>query len=152
MEPFGLTQLVSGYTHVSPTGHTSLIDLAIVSSPSYIEHCTVIPPLVNSDHIRIHVCLSLRLPTLQMRSAQPSSRSVWRYSHANFTLAEQLICATDWGDLIDDDIDTSWDNWQSKFLDIMKRCIPKKVLPPKHRNLPWLSKGIVQAVRRRNGL
>jgi len=87
-----------------------------------------------------------------MRSAQPSSWTVWRYSHANFTLAEQLICVTDWDDLIDDDINTSWDNWQSKFLDIMDRCIPKKVLPPKRRNLPWLSKGIVQAMRRRNAM
>ena len=111
------------------------------------------PPLVNSDHLRIHICLSLRLSTSQMTSAQPSSRTVWRYiSHANFTLAEQLICATDWDELIDDDIDTSWGNWQSTLLDIMEKCIPKKVVSPKRRNLPWLNKGIVQAMCRQNAM
>ena len=34
----------------------------------------------------------------------------------------------------------------------MGGCIPPKILPPKRRNLPWLSKGIVQAMHRRNAL
>ena len=31
----------------------------------------------------------------------------------------------------------------------MKQCIPQKVLPPR-RNLPWLSKSLVQLMRKRN--
>ena len=34
----------------------------------------------------------------------------------------------------------------------MEQCIPKKVLPPRRRNLPWLSKSLVQSMRRRNCL
>ena len=34
----------------------------------------------------------------------------------------------------------------------MEICIPKKVLPSKHRKLPWLTKRIVQAMRQRNAL
>ncbi len=30
LQSFGLTQVVTGHTHVSPLGHTSLIDLALV--------------------------------------------------------------------------------------------------------------------------
>ena len=43
----------------------------------------------------------------------------------------------------------SWDNWQQHFVEIMKQCIPQKVLPPR-RNLPWLSKSLVQLMRKRN--
>ena len=30
------------------------------------------------------------------------------------------------------------------------QCIPKKVLPPKRRNRPWLNKSISQSIRRKN--
>ena len=32
---------------------------------------------------------------------------------------------------------------------IMQECIPAGVLPPRHRKLPWLNKGIIQSMRRR---
>ena len=32
----------------------------------------------------------------------------------------------------------------------MEECIPKKVLPPRRCNLPWLNKTLVQSMRRRN--
>ena len=41
--------------------------------------------------------------------------------------------------------------WQERFLAIMEECIPRKVLPPR-RNLPWLNKGTIQSIRRRNNL
>ena len=36
-------------------------------------------------------------------------------------------------------------------MEIMKECIPQKVLPPR-RNLPWLNKNLVQLMRKRNML
>ena len=77
---------------------------------------------------------------------------IWRYAHADFPLAQQLLFEVDWDRIITDDVDSSWLNWQSKFLEIMEICIPKKVLSSKRRNLPWLTKRIVQAMRRRNAL
>ena len=35
------------------------------------------------------------------------------------------------------------------FLDIMDTCIPKSTLPDR-RSVPWMTKEIVQAIRRRN--
>jgi len=32
---------------------------------------------------------------------------------------------------------------------IMQECIPAGVLPPRHRKLPWLNKGVIQSMRRR---
>lgn len=48
-------------------------------------------------------------------------------------------------------IDVCWANWQSIFLSIMDNCIPYSVLKPR-KKLPWLTKEIIQAMRRRNSL
>ena len=91
-------------------------------------------------------------PTAEPKSSRSHARAIWRYSHADFPLARQRIGDTNWDELFTDDIDSSWLNWQSKFMEIMEECIPRKILPPRRRNLPWLSKGTVQSMRRRNNL
>ena len=132
---FGLSQAVTGYTHVSPSGHTSLTDLVLVSSPHHISDCFVIPPLANSDHLGLHIKLDFK-PLAQPKSSRSYARAIWRYSHADFPLAQQRIIGTNWDELFTDDIDSSWLSWQSKFLEIMEECIPWRVLPPRRRNSP----------------
>ena len=41
---------------------------------------------------------------------------------------------------------------KNTFFNIMDKCIPKSVLPPKRRNCPWLTKQLVQVIRKRNTL
>ena len=80
----------------------------------------------------------------------PKGRVVWRYSHANWDRACDLIEAIDWSSLLDPtDINRSWTQWSKTFLSIMEKCIPKATLP-RRKNRPWLSKKILQAMRRRN--
>ena len=50
-----------------------------------------------------------------------------------------------------EDINATWVAWHSSFMSIMEECVPKKIIPSQ-RNLPWLSKTIKQAMRRRNNL
>ena len=61
---------------------------------------------------------------------QPSQHkwTVWRYMHANFEKASEMISGTDWDALAFDDIDQYCSLWQNTFLSIMNECIPKKVL------------------------
>jgi len=70
--------------------------------------------------------------------------------HADFEKACEMISETDWDALASEDIDQYCSMWQNAFLSIMNECIPKRVLPPRRRNLPWLNKGLVQSIRRRN--
>ena len=79
-------------------------------------------------------------------------RIVWDYAHADFDKASQIISETDWNSLFLEDIDVYCARWQQMFLSIMEQCIPKKVLPSKRHNLPWLNKHLVQSMRRRNCL
>ena len=50
LSSFSLKQVVDGYTHSSPNGSVSCIDLALVSNMSQLRKCEVIPPLTDYDH------------------------------------------------------------------------------------------------------
>ena len=125
-----------------------MIDLVAMSSPTLLLTCDTVPPLSNSDH------LGLLLRTQWRQYCQPTNhptRMVWFYKHADWRKARRLIQDTDWNSLITDDINVSWHNWQKHYLEIMKRCIPKRSLPG-HCNLPWQSKSLIQMMRRKNML
>ena len=154
LDYFNFTQVVSDFTHVAPCGSMSLIDLIFTSSPSQILGCDTIPPLDNpnakSYHHGLHVTISWKPPDSQRNHLH--RRTVWRYTHADFAKASRMISETGWDKLFSEDIDLYCARWQQTFLSIMEQCIPKKVLPPRRRNLPWLSKSLVQSMRRRNCL
>ena len=80
------------------------------------------------------------------------SRKVWCYKHADFTKARQLILDIDWDSLLINDIDIAWANWYKAFMEVMKKCIPRRQLPINQRNIPWINKKITQAMKRRNHL
>jgi len=140
---------IRDYTSPNVNGRDSLIDLSFITNPSLLCNCTVIPPLANSDHYGVHTIFNLKSSASTFTSQRP--RKVWCYAHADFSKACHLISDTDWNSIISDNIDHSWMQWQERFLAIMEECIPRKVLPPR-RNLPWLNKGIIQSIRRRNNL
>ena len=135
-------------THVHHSGTSSTIYLLFTSNPSRINDCITIPALSNSDHLGL-------LARLRLKSVNPikaKTRSVWRYSLADWDRACKLIEATDWNSLLDHShFNISWNKWKSAFMNIMEECIPKATLPPR-RNRPWLTKKLIQAIRRRNFL
>ena len=49
------------------------------------------------------------------------------------------------------DINICWNNWKQCFLGIMEVCIPRATLPNSF-SPPWLSKEIIQRIRKRNYL
>ena len=147
MDTYCLSQMVTQFTHVHHNGTKSIIDLLFVSDPQLVRSCFTIPPLSNSDHCGLNIELNLKtIPKASKR------RTVWRYCHADWEKAHRLIEGTNWDSLLDpEDINTSWKNWSAKFLEIMQSSIPTTTLPPR-RNRPWLTKKLVQAIRRRNAL
>ena len=61
-----------------------------------------------------------------------------------------MLDSVDWDPLLDEpDIDHCWQTWQSTYLNIISKCIPKKVLSSR-RNLPWSNPSICQAIKQRN--
>ena len=146
MSLFSLSQSVVGPTHVQ-NNTSSTIDLVFVSNPSLVNECSTIPPLSNSDHLGILLDLKKKLKP----SDKCQGRLIWRYSHADWEKACDLIDSFEWDSILTDDIDASLKQWHEQFMDIMAQSIPNRFLPPR-RNLPWLTKPIIQSMRKRNML
>ena len=140
-----LTQ-VSVPTHYSSNSN-SLIDLVFLSSPKDLLFCDTLPPLSNSDHLGLSLAITIAKPE---SNPTRSMRRVWRYAYADFDLANEMLSAIDWSALLSSkDVNTCWLNWRSKFLQVMETCIPQAVLKAR-KNLPWLTKSVIQAMRKRN--
>ena len=147
LSSFNLLQVVEEPTRVASCGTASLIDLVLMSNPSSLQHCSVIPPLSNSDHNGVEL-------SIKWKSGNPKLRpqTIWKYSLADFSRANDEIEHVDWDTLLlDRNIDEAWQLWESTFISIIEQCIPRKVLP-KRRKLPWVNAGIRHAIRKRNYL
>ena len=125
MSTYRLFQTVDDYTHVHHNGTSSIIDLLLASHQDLVQSCTKILAFSTSDHNGLLATLSLKTS----RSI-PKQRVVWRYKHADWETACNLIDATDWAALMNPDVNKAWQCWQAKFLEIMNKCIPKATIPP----------------------
>ena len=146
MTIFCLSQILDSPTHFSSTGKPSLIDLVFVSNLHSCLNCTTIPQLANSDHLGLFLSMKTNLQPL---NSFPRRR-VWRYNHADFQTANEMLCDMDLNDIMDPtNIQTSWLCFKTAFLDVMEQCIPQSVVPNRQ-NLPWLTKTIIQLIKKRN--
>ena len=112
MSSFSLSQVVSSPTHFSYSGQPSLIDLVFVSNLHYFCTCSIIPKLANSDHLGLLVILKHQ----HLSPTPMCCRQVWRYKHADFAKANDMLCDIEPDDLLDPtDIQTSWTNFKTTF-------------------------------------
>ncbi len=143
---FALSQIVCRPTHTSPNGNSTLIDLALIPPSTEVVSCSVVPPIGNSDHNGIELLLRQKSAA---REPNNSKRLIWRYAQANWPLANSLLKSESWDDLHELDVNQAWVKWEERFMAIMEECIPQSILP-KTPNLPWISKEVLSAMRRRN--
>ena len=149
MHVFSLTQVVKDPTHYSQSGHSSIIDLALVSNLQNVSECTVMPPLANSDHNSVFLQVKMKG---SKEKAKATHRRYWRYDLADFDKARERIRDTDWNTLLEnDDINVSWINWKNRFYEIMYECIPQTTSTAGSA-APWLNRKLVNGMRRRNVL
>ena len=85
---FSLVQVVPSFTHVSPNGSTSLIDLALLSDISCLQSCTTLPPLSSSDHLGVSHGIKWKAPS---RTTRCKPQRIWNYRDADFLKACELI-------------------------------------------------------------
>ena len=95
--------------------HVSLLISCVLTG------CVTIPALANS--VGLSFSISAGNSETMPKNKQ---RKVWRYPHANFDHACELLDSTDWDSVFDtDNMNTCWANWHSKFMEIMDKCIPQ---------------------------
>ena len=148
MDSFALSQVVNSPTHITSSSHPSLIDLIFVSNMNYFCQCHVIPQLANSDHLGliVHMKDSYQKTTFN----HSTRRKVWQYKHADFNRTNNLLMDLDLDSIIDpSDMKSSCLSWKQELLRVVDECIPSSTLPDR-KNLPWLTKEIIQLIRKRN--
>ena len=146
MLSFSLTQVVSSHTYISPSGTPSLLDLAMLTNTEQLQAGTTIPPLSTSDQYGVSLTLEGKIKA----ATSCKSRRVWFYCQGDYDKACRLIEEMDWNCILTDvNISRAATNFTEKFLTIMEDCIPHCHLR-KRCNLPWLTKSIIQLIRRRN--
>ena len=135
VNPHNLSLIHTGHTRVTDTTATTIDTmLSSGSEPDLVTVCQIIPPLDSSDHNDILSGVSLK--TAQYLPQHP--RKIWRYDHADFDLANDLLSQIDVSSIIvEGDINVSWANWERSFIDIMERYITQRTLP-RRKNLQWL--------------
>ena len=74
---------------------------------------------------------------------------IWRYTRADWNRACEFIDEFNWDSILTQDIELSWKQWHQLFMSIIAESIPNKGIPTR-RNLPWLSKSIIKAMKKQN--
>ena len=76
LDCFSLSQVVPKPTHISPLGSTSIIDLALISDPSKLLSCSVIPPLGASDHNGVQLSIKWRTSNQSCKNQKKKNLAV----------------------------------------------------------------------------
>ena len=79
LSSFSLKQVVDGYTHSSPNGSVSCIDLALVSNLTQLRKCEVIPPLTDYDHGHSGLQISISWKDVRRPAVNGNGkRTIWK--------------------------------------------------------------------------
>ena len=86
-----------------------------------------------SDHLGLFLEVSVKGLPRRYKSKQ---RRVWRYSLADFDLGCDVLDSVNWDSLLaSDDINSNWEAWLKKFMEIMEACIPTDTVHSKKSSL-----------------
>ena len=142
---YGLTQLVNEPTRISATSE-SILDLLMVSDPDKICQSGVLC-VGFSDHNLIFCTRKItRIPINNHKSIRV--RSMKRYSKESFV---QLLAEQDWSSVLGNyNIEESWSNFKTIFLNILNTLAPLKEVRVKQRTAPWINGEILELIRHRD--
>ena len=147
MEPFGLIQLISEATRVTPLSKT-LIDHIYTNCPENVNSINV-PQIGLSDHFPIFFTRKMHI--------QPPKRNHFTISYRSFRGFDEVKFMDDlqnvpWNTIkLFDDTDDILDAWLDLFLQVVDKHVPIKHQRVKRINQPrWISPEILDAIKSRD--
>ena len=143
-----LEQLINEPTRYMDSNDTAnLRDLVMVSNMSIVENSGVLPSFSKIDHIPVFVSLKIEPPSSSIQSTQ-----YWDYQRTDTDKLTRLLMETDWGKLLDCDVDKATENLTNAVLSAAKASIPLKTSTKRYINKPWFSLELKCQIRRRDRL
>ena len=95
----------------------------------FLISCVTFYSLLGNHIFLTLYCLVTLMSILTLKHQHVDSISmprhrVWRYKHADFDRANELLCDMDRDDILNSyDIQMSWKRFKSAFLDVMEQCL-----------------------------
>ena len=146
-DSYSLSQVISDPIHFSHAGTPSIIDLAFIPS-TFTSNYLILPPLSSSDHNAILLCISSIFSFSPLQTLPPSHLAL---QQADINAINTFLSSIPWNSVLTSDLDSSWLTFKSLFLQVMRICIPSKLLP--HSPLPpWINRSLISKIRLRQRL
>ena len=101
--------------------------------------------LGSSDHSIIMIETNLSL------AHSPNVNKRLNYRKANFNEMRGLFKEQNWRDIIDADVNSSWDNFKNIYSKVVQQCTPT-YHPKKKSNPAWMNRELLQLVRQKRKL
>ena len=134
-DKYRLSQLVSSPTRITDTSR-SLLDLFFSDSPSLVIDTYTLPTFYSCDHNPIVADFLFKFP----KENKPR-RKIYHYDAVNVELLKNELSQLNFDKWFTDGIypDVILQAWSTKFISVMDKCIPFKVITLK-RTQPWFTK------------
>ena len=147
MEPFGLVQMVSEATRVTPSSRT-LIDHIFTNCTENVNSVNV-PKIGMSDHFPIFFPRKMHVQPPKRKHFTISYRSFKDFDETKF--ANDLLSAP-WDTIkLFDDTDDILEAWLDLFLQVVEQHVPIKQHRVKRKNQPdWISPEILDVIKTRD--
>ena len=140
-----MSNLITDATRVTQTTRT-LIDPIAISENITSLNAGIFETL---NHISDHYATYVFIKNNFIENT-PFKRQVFNYKRADFVLLNSLIINHDWSFLQNGTLDQSVTQFNSKLLELVKRCIPTTLVTIRPNDKPWYNSEIRKTSRQRD--
>ena len=124
-----------------PTRENNVLDLVLATDPDLIDDCEVGEKLNGCDHHLLRFKINTEAEVNDNASLIPN------YRRANFNQARALLSDDVWEQLDDTTIDTEWDTFKNKLIEVERQVVPMKSRRVNGSvDPPWMNREIKRAI------
>ena len=142
-----LNQLINEPTRLT-NEVANLRDLIFTSNADIIQHSGTLSSFANLDHLPIFV----ELDAVTVDNAEKPPIVVWEYRKMNIDLLTKILTDTDWGNIMEKDIDTATSQFITTLHDAASATIPKILIRRKCNDKSWITNTLKRNIRKRDRL
>ena len=145
LDIYGLSQLISEPTRITPTSST-LIDLCITSSPEKISKAGVVH-LGISDHSLVFMTLKISYErTGSHRTIE--TRAFKNFNHHHFL---DDVAQQPWNKIFSEtNPEAMWEVWKDLFMEVVDRHAPLQNKRVSNKHSPWITYELTRKIYKRN--
>ena len=143
-ELYNVSQMITEPTRVTPHSET-LLDLCMTTTPEKISQCGVIRCGI-SDHDIVSMVRKLNHFRIN-RHRTVQKRCLNHFNQEHFIMDLKNV---PWDNIQNASPNHTWEQWKSSFLGVVEKHAPMKKTRLRNNRSPWLSKGIINLIRKRD--